>query len=240
MEARLTGRIDIHSHLLPGIDDGCETLAESIACAKVLVANGYTHSFVTPHIWPSFPENNPPEIARRCAEVQTALDDAGVLLKLMPGGEMNFRADLLDTTPPDRIVTYSLGGKFALIDIWVDVLPKWFESQVRWLQENGLTLILAHPERIRAVQDDPKLVTYFQSLGMLLQGNLQCLSDPQTSATRRTIDNLMRQGVYTFLGSDTHHLESLPARMKGLRHAIDLVGSEQVDALTIANPRMLL
>jgi len=236
----MTGRIDVHSHLLPGVDDGCETLEESIACARVLVSNGYSHSFVTPHIWPSFPANHPTEIAQRCDVLQNALDQARVPLRLMPGGEMNFRADFLESTPASSLVTYGLQQKFMLIDIWVNVLPEWFEEQVTWLQKQGLKLILAHPERLRAVQDDVSLVARFLDMGMLLQGNLQCLSDPNTSATRQTIDVLLPRGVYTFLGSDLHHLETMPARMKGLRHAIDLVGQDQVNQLTIVNPRMLM
>ena len=55
MSDPITGRIDVHSHLLPGLDDGCVSLDESLACARRLVAEGYTHSFCTPHIWPNLP-----------------------------------------------------------------------------------------------------------------------------------------------------------------------------------------
>src|SRR5687768_8566762 len=88
-----TGRIDVHSHLLPGCDDGCRTLAESIDCAKVMVAAGYTHSFCTPHVWPNLPDNSVEKIPRQTAVLQSALDDAGVPLRLIPGGEINLRAD---------------------------------------------------------------------------------------------------------------------------------------------------
>src|SRR4051794_15107533 len=52
------GRIDVHSHLLPGVDDGCASIEDSIACAARMVAAGYTHSFCTPHVWPDLPHNN--------------------------------------------------------------------------------------------------------------------------------------------------------------------------------------
>jgi protein-tyrosine phosphatase len=59
------GRIDVHAHLIPGVDDGCADVRESIECGRMLVGAGYTHAFCTPHIWPNLPGNNVEEIARR-------------------------------------------------------------------------------------------------------------------------------------------------------------------------------
>src|SRR5258708_27714399 len=144
-------QIDVHSHLLPGIDDGCQTLEESLACAARMVEAGYTHSFCTPHIWPSLPENQATLIAERVAAVQQALDAASIPLKLSPGGEMNLRPETARLSI-DEVVTYGMRGKHVLIDLWADRLPAFFEDAVRHLQSMGLTVILAHPERMRAVQ----------------------------------------------------------------------------------------
>ena len=70
----MQGRIDVHAHLLPGVDDGCADLAESIACGRVLIAAGYSTAFCTPHIWPNLPHNNPPTIAQRTKELQRQYD----------------------------------------------------------------------------------------------------------------------------------------------------------------------
>ena len=238
------GRIDVHSHLLPGLDDGCPTLEESLRCARALVAEGYTHSFCTPHIWPNLPAGGsgpykPDFIRRKTAELQTELDRAGVPLKLIPGGEINLRNDTL-LTPPADLVTYGMGRKFALIDLWADKLPPFFESGVQWLQQQGLTVILAHPERMKAVQAQPELADYFKELGLLLQGNLQCLGDPDTAATRRVAERYLREERYFMLGSDLHNYAGLECRLTGLHRAIELAGPETVDRLTIHNPRELL
>src|SRR4051812_44799917 len=101
------GRIDVHSHLLPQADDGCRTLEESLACARQMVEAGYTHSFCTPHVWPNLPHNTVPEITRRVARLQQALDAGGVALKLMPGGEINLREDT-PATAADELVTFGM------------------------------------------------------------------------------------------------------------------------------------
>jgi protein-tyrosine phosphatase len=235
----MTGRIDVHSHLLPGLDDGCRHLDESIACARMMAGAGYTHSFCTPHIWPNLPNNTVANIPRYTADLQSALDEAGVALKLIPGGELNLRADT-PWSQVENLVSYGMGQKFVLIDLWAETLPPFFRPGMEWLQAQGVKVILAHPERMAAVQREPELADAFAEIGLLLQGNLQCFSDPAGSPTRRTVERFLLEGRYFVLGSDLHNLPSLPMRLEGLKRATELGGEELVNRLTIENPRQLL
>jgi protein-tyrosine phosphatase len=233
------GRIDVHSHLLPGIDDGCPNVEESIACAHELVAAGYTHSFCTPHIWPNLPHNTVEAIAERTAELQKAFIAAGVPLRLMPGGELNLRADLVHLAK-EQIPTYGMAGRYCIFDIWVDRLPPFFWKTIEWLQSKELKVILAHPERMRAVQDAPELGREFTDRGLLLQGNLQCLGDPPQTHTRQVAERFLGEGLYFVIGSDTHNVAGLPVRLKGLARAVEAVGEAEVWRLTRDNPRQLM
>jgi len=235
----MTGRIDIHSHLLPGVDDGCESLAESIHCARELIAVGYTHSFCTPHIWPSFPHNSAAEIVRAVERLQQEFDAADVPLTLMPGGEMNMRPDTPQTRL-EELVSYGMAGRFVLIDLWADRLPDFFASSVSALQGLGATVILAHPERMRAVQEQPELADHFAEMGMLLQGNLQCFGDPPHSATRQTAERFLAEGRYFAVGSDLHNPKTLGVRLAGLRRVREAVGEGGLNTLTRENPKKLL
>jgi protein-tyrosine phosphatase len=235
----ITGRIDVHSHLLPGIDDGCKTLEESLACARRLVEAGYTHSFCTPHVWVNY-ANDVGSIPPRVQALQAELNRAEIPLRLIPGGEINLRPDYMSSTAPDQVVTYGMNGKYVLFDIWCEKLPQHVEPSIKWLQSLGLTVILAHPERMRAVQDDPALADYFSDVGVLLQGNLQCLGDAPTARTRQIAERFLREGRYFMLGTDLHGLETLAPRLAGLRQAIEMVGSDAIDRLTKENPAKLL
>lgn len=239
MDPSLTGRIDVHSHLLPGVDDGCQSIEESIACAKRLVEAGYSHSFCTPHIWPSLPANTTQRIIDRVKRMQELLDDAAVPLRLIPGGEMNLRPDFTDD-PSEMLVTYGMAGKHCLIDLWADKLPFYFEPSVRWLQSKRIKVILAHPERMCAVQDDPSLADQFASMGLLLQGNLQCFGDSPTATTRRVAEKFLLEGRYFMLGSDLHNLATLPLRMNGLARVIEMIGDAASLILTRDNPAKLI
>ncbi len=235
----MSGRIDVHAHLLPEIDDGCANVEQSITCARVLVDAGFTHAFCTPHVWPHLPQNTPEMIVQRTAELQARLDRAGVALRVLPGGELNLRIETA-TMALTEVVTYGMRGKYCLFDLWADELPGFFEHAVKHLQSMGLKLVLAHPERMKAVQNDPTTIERMLELGLLLQGNLQCFADPQDWATRRTAVRLLLDRRYTFLATDVHKPDSLSQRMHGLRRAIELAGEDQISTLTVENPRLLL
>jgi protein-tyrosine phosphatase len=234
----MIGRIDTHSHLLPGVDDGCEDVTESIACARRMVEAGYTHSFCTPHIWPNL-DNSIQTIAPRVQRLQAALDQAGVPLLLMPGGEMNISGSFCETAVDD-LVSYNGYRKYALFDFWTDRLPPYFESCIKHIQDAGITPILAHPERIDAVQRDPDRVVEIAETGLLLQCNLECLGDPKRGRRTTLAEQWLTEGRYFMLGSDLHRLNSLDVRLVGLKRAIELVGEEKVWELTHTHPLRLM
>jgi tyrosine-protein phosphatase YwqE len=103
-----------------------------------------------------------------------------------------------------------------------------------------MKVIVAHPERMRVVQEDASVADLFLERGLLLQGNLQCFSDAEGSQTRRMVERLLVEDKYFLLGTDTHRVETLPMRLRGLERAVKLVGEERVDLLTRVNPQVLL
>jgi len=241
------GRFDVHSHLLPGVDDGCESIEESVACARMLVAAGYATTFCTPHVWPGDFDTTTTTIPAMVTRLADELARREIPLRLIPGGELNLRPGL-ETWPDERMVTYGMRGRHVLVDLWADQLPAEFDGWIRFLQARrlgtlaagGLKVIFAHPERMKAVQTQPVLMDKFAEMGLLLQGNLKCLSDPVDSPTRRLGEKFLSEGRYFLLGSDLHRLDTLPGRMEGLKRAIELVGEKAVDRLTVENPRMLI
>lgn len=200
---------------------------------------GYSHCFCTPHVWRNLPHNNARDIAARTQRLQMELIRAEIPLRVLPGGEINLIAGIADT-PVDQIVSYGLIGKFVLVDLWAERIPEHFEPSVQGFQSLGCTVILAHPERMRAVQDDPSLADWFAELDVLLQGNFQCFSDAPSVATRRTADRFLEEGRYFMLGMDLHGRETLPPRLRGFERARSMLDEATFDRLTIHNPAKLL
>jgi protein-tyrosine phosphatase len=239
MPAMTKRRMDVHAHLIPGVDDGCGSLAESIECGRALAAAGYSDCVCTPHVWPNLAAQTRDNVVRWVGDLQQAYDEANVGIKLWPGSELNLSPAVMQT-PPQRIITYALRDRHILVDMWADTLPEWFEPTIRWLQSMHLTVILAHPERMRAIQDRPELADRLAELGILLQGNLQCFADRPDAHTRITAERYLREGRYFLLGSDTHNPAGIAHRLKGLENAIELAGEAAIDRLTVQNPRVLI
>jgi SAM-dependent methyltransferase len=134
-----TGRIDVHAHLIPDLDDGCRTVGDSIACARELVAAGYTHAFCTPHVWPSYDIIKRDTVPKWTAQLQESLDEASVPLTVLPGGEMNLHEGTRDLSD-DYLITYAMHGRYMLADIWASELPGFFEPTIKHLQSRGFTV----------------------------------------------------------------------------------------------------
>jgi len=239
-----TARIDVHAHLLAGLDDGCKTPEQSLQCAAALVSGGYSHAFCTPHIWPNFPHNTPRAIGTAVADLQSRLDSAKIPLKLAPGAEINLPSmwPQLQTMADDQIATYSLAGKYLLFDFWDDQIAQCsdLDPAIIQLQSRGLKLVLAHPERVEALQRDLQAVDHFIELGVLLQLNSYCLADPPHSPRFITGKRLLETGRYFLIGTDSHDPQGMGVRLRGVEAAVQIVGAEAVDRLTIHNPRLLL
>jgi protein-tyrosine phosphatase len=240
-----TGRVDVHTHLLPGVDDGCETLEESIACAQALVGAGYTHAYCTPHVWANLPHNNAREIGARVNKLQGALERAGVALTLLPGGEHTLLSawpGIRETARAD-VVTYGLLGRNVLFDFWTDeteAVRERIEPAARHLRDQGFELILAHPERIEALQRDARSLDRLTELGVRLQLNSWCLAEPRGDRRRDMAERLLKEGRYFLIGTDLHRPAGMKARLEGLAMAEELVGAREVERLTVENPRGLM
>ncbi len=240
-----TGRIDVHGHLLPGIDDGCSDYEESFAVARALTAAGYTHAFCTPHVWPSLPNNNVAGIRAAVAKLREQLGAAEIPLKVMGGGELNLLqlGPLLPTLADSEIVTYGLGSKYMLFDFWTEEYAECkapLEAAVTHLHGRGFQLILAHPERIGAIQNSPDAISSLADLGVLFQLNSWCLGETAGSVTRQLATRLLEEGRYFLIGTDLHKPSGMEARLGGIEIAEQIAGREAIRKLTIENPHLLL
>ena len=237
-----TGRIDTHAHLLPGVDDGCTSVADSVEAGRQLAAAGYAHAFCTPHVPTYLDADFPGKVRDWTRLLQAEYDAAGVGLTLHAGGELSLANSWpqLARVSPEAIVTANTAGRFALFDFWADSLPQSLRPAVRHLVSIGMQPILAHPERIGAFQRDPAAVDEVVAWGCWLQMNTWTLTTNPTSPVRQTAERLLQDDRYTLFGTDTHDAAGVGVRVQGLAAAADLVGWDKVDQLTIENPGRLL
>lgn len=248
--AQGVGLIDMHCHLLPGVDDGCQSLKESLECARRMAGTGFTHVFCTPHIWPDLPHNNVSALPAAVDELQRAVSEAGIALQLYPGGELRLGPQIMQT-PPDDLVLLNLGqsrgGRFILFDLWEVAWPAYLERAVMWLTQMNITPILAHPERCEFFYEDPlNAADRLSEMGVLLQLDGYVLDERAmarglcTKPMRRAAERLIEFDYYSFMATDLHRAETLDERLAALDVARELMGSAAFRRVTKRNPIQLL
>lgn len=208
---------DLHCHLLPGIDDGCEDMEESLTCIRLLSAAGFRGAVCTPHACvSSFPNNVPRNIARWVEDLRAEILDAGLDYSIQAGAELRLAANNLAWFSLHGVPT--LGeSRAVLCDWWGDDWPAFCDATLDHLLARGYQPILAHPERMGL--EDKLLMSVLTSLerrGVWLQGNLNSLGGGEGRRARELAWQLLNSGRYRVLATDTHDPSSVPPRLRGL------------------------
>jgi protein-tyrosine phosphatase len=233
--------IDIHTHILPGIDDGAQTLAESLAMAQIALDAGDDILFATPHVAGErdFPRQR--RLPARLAALRDAFAEAGLPVALHPGAEVYPVPGILAAIDDGVPLTLGTAGRHLLFDSPFTSLPLKLGERVYELQTHGITPILAHPECIVEVQLDPGVLEEHLFRGLLLQLSTSSLLGTHSAQAQRTARLLLEHRWVHFLASDAH---SPRRRRPGLAPAAAAlaqhVDAETAVALTEANPRRVL
>ncbi len=160
--------LDLHYHLLPGIDDGSSDLAMSLEMARMSVADGVTTVACTPHIYPGLYENTRDQIVAAIARLQAELDSAGIPLRLIEGADVHLDPGLLEGIRGGRIPTLA-GSRYLLLEPPHHVAPPNFEGVVFDLMAAGFVPVVTHPERLSRVETHYDLFVRLTKRGAWMQ-----------------------------------------------------------------------
>ncbi len=234
---RRRGRIDIHSHLLPGIDDGCVTLDETLAAVRLLLEAGFCGSICTPHIWPErFPQNTPQHVAAWTRRLQSQVREAGLDYDLWPGGELRLSEGAVAWMGEHGVPTLA-ASRCVLTDHWEDSWPDWIDGTLAWLLQEGYQPILAHPERVPPSETLDARLRKLADMGVWMQGNLRSMTGEDGYHADRRVRELLKEQRYAFMAMDVHGPLCLPGRLDGIKFIEEEFGRDLVDRLTIDAPR---
>jgi protein-tyrosine phosphatase len=213
--------IDLHSHILPGLDDGAADTAEAVAIARAAVADGITGMAATPHVREDYP-TEASAMRARLAELRESLAEAGVPLELHSGGEVALTH--LDRLDEDELRAFALAGsRYLLLEFPYQGWPLDLRTRIFELQVAGLVPVLAHPERNPETIAAPNRVAALVEAGALVQLTASSLDGRGGRAVAETARYLLDAGVVHLVASDAH----APAvRGVGLAGAVEAVGDE--------------
>lgn len=215
--------IDLHSHILPGFDDGARTLDDAFAIARDVVRDG-THTIAaTPHVRRDYP-TSADAMERGVEDLQAALDGEGIELRVVRGGEIALPE--LEALPGEELRRFGLGGSACvLLETPYVGWPLAFPQTVETLVADGVTPVIAHPERNTLVQEDVGRVRELVDAGALVQVTAGSLDGRLGDAPRSCARKLVAQELAHLLASDAH---APGVRQAGLTAARDKVGDAEL------------
>jgi protein-tyrosine phosphatase len=233
--------IDLHSHLLPGIDDGAPYLDASVAMGRAAVAGGVEAIVATPHVSGRYP-NDPSMLAERVAQVQKALDDAGIALRVHKGAEIT-HAMIHDLSEADLRACTLGDGDFILLEPPLGGPAPFIDRMAYDLQAKGFKVLIAHPERISAFHQKIDVVEQLVVNGCCTSVTAGSLAGQFGGSVKRFTQELFGRGLVHNLASDAHDAEY---RSPALRPTLDAAVEELpelegwLEYLTVDAPRAIL
>ena len=234
--------IEIHAHLLPGVDDGPESLEESLALAQAFIDDGVRHVVATPHVYPGLFPNTRSSNIKALALFQQALDARGISLSLQVAGEVRLTEHI-----PHLLETNELpflgeldGYRTLLLEMPDGQIPVGTDRLVAWLLERGIRPVIAHPERNRAIRDKPKLGLELVQMGCLLQVTAGALIGGFGAPVQKAARFLVKKKAVAAIASDAHNLAArAPCMGAAFTWLSNQHGEEVAVALTQTGPAKL-
>jgi len=230
--------IDIHSHLLPGVDDGSPSLDVSLAMLDAYIASGFRSIVVTPHLVGPLEPDYQAKVRDAFARVEPHARQRGLALE--QGFEVHLNPDL--PAYLQRRDPITLGGtNVVLIDLPFTEWPLYADATFFAIQASGSHIVLAHPERYPSIQDKPAKAEELVARGVTLQVTIGSFSGAFGKRAKKSAETLLQRGLVQIVATDAHsaghRMAAIPAGMKRLS---ELVGASQVRRLTVEAPASLL
>lgn len=199
--------VDLHCHLLPGVDDGPKTMAEALQMAQAAVTEGIQYSLVTPHHLNGVYCNHPKDILDRTRQFQSALKAAHIPLTLYASQEVHLTGKLLEALAQKDILFVDPHERYLLLELPRDGVPAYTWDMLDELHARQIQVIIVHPERNQGIQAEPDLLYRLVAAGCLSQLTAGSYVGRFGKKTQRLTEQFIAAGLGHIFASDAHNLQ---------------------------------
>ena len=220
--------IDLHCHYLPGIDDGAQTLDDSLNLARAAVAAGIRTAVMTPHVHPGRYENTASTIVRLCTAFKRVLAHRDIPLDVRAGGEVRISAEIMSMVEENEIPFLGEldGYRIMLLEFPHSHLVVGADKLITWLLARRIRPLIAHPERNKEVMRNPDKLRAFVDLGCLFQLTGASIVGQFGKPAQDCAQTLIDRGWVSVVATDAHNLQHRPPNLDLARAKLVAIGGE--------------
>lgn len=232
--------IDVHSHIIPGVDDGSKSIEDTFNMILEAKEIGFTDIMMTSHYMTHNYEPTTQELTIWKEKLQKLLKTKNVNVKLHCGMEIYVTNQIEDLLKEKKLLT--LGeSRYLLMELPINCSINYLDYVVYYLQANSIQLILAHPERYIYVQNNPNLINEFIDKGILIQCNYASIIGLYGKKAQKTMKKILKRNQVHFLGSDCHEpnttYKQIPQAIKKIKK---IIGEDKFYKISTENPKKIL
>lgn len=232
--------IDIHSHLIPNVDDGSKSIEETVKLLKEAKNAGFTDVILTPHYMQGYYQAESEIIKVWTSQLQNVLRNENIDINLYSGNEVYITEDLLGIVNENRVNTLA-NSRYLLLELPFNSNIKYLEQVIFNLKNINIIPIIAHPERYTYIQDNIQEAENLVKQGCLLQCNYGSVIGNYGRKAEKTIKKLLKKDLVHFLGSDCHKPNTIYKDMKDIIKKLrKMISDEQMRNITVKNPKVVL
>jgi protein-tyrosine phosphatase len=234
--------VDLHAHIFPNLDDGAQSLEESVNMAKMARGDGITAMVGTPHLFRGeYHYDNLNIIEQKHRELSTALKEEGIEIQLFRGAEVHISHNLIDEIRHHRDQIVINGSTYLFVEFPSDHVFHGIKNLFFELMSEELTPIIAHPERNSVFVRNPEMLFDLVQMGALCQVNSGSFFGAYGSQAARGVETFLSLKLVHFIATDCHNTQTIRPLLSGsVRRVEEIYGEEMARSLVNDNPRAVL
>ncbi len=240
MGYKSTRYIDIHSHILPGLDDGSRSIQQSLEMLRIAYEEGIELMIATPHNMPGKGQPSQETVRKRAEKLQELAKQEDILIPILIGTEHYFREEVLEALEDEAGITMN-SSEFVLIEFEPMVEKTYFRNALRDVLGTGHRPIVAHVERYAKVMEDKTMLADLKKMGVLIQVNAASVIGDNGRQAKKDVKWLLKQRLVDFVATDAHSDgRRAPFMNKCAKYLYKKYDAEYVNELLYANAQRYL
>ena len=234
--------IDIHSHILPGIDDGAKDLNESLALLTIAQNDGITHMVASPHIHIGRFNNSASQLYSELANLKAQAIVNNIGIKLAVAAEVRLDVELMSLVLGNKLPFIGTlnSVNYLLLELPHSHVPQGYDKFINWLAKQNIKVIIPHPERNRDIQANSFYIERLKQLGCEFQLTASSIEGAWGETAKNISIDMLKKGLVTYIASDAHSVKRRPPILSQAKQIVsELIGQNDGHDLFFTNPKRL-